>query len=58
MSRNETPEEHEARMQAAMDAADAIIAATQQPSQDVTVVHGERYGVSGGVHHGDIYYSF
>ncbi|MCX4669967.1 hypothetical protein OG453_25310 [Streptomyces sp. NBC_01381] len=59
MSRDETPEEHDARMKAAMDVADAIIEATRkQPSQDVTVVHGERYGISGGVHHGDVYYSF
>ncbi|MEV8318876.1 hypothetical protein AB0Q95_32445 [Streptomyces sp. NPDC059900] len=58
MSRNETPEEHEARMQAALKQADAINAATQkQPTQDTTVVHGERY--SGTVQaNGDVTFTF
>ncbi|MFG2652717.1 hypothetical protein [Streptomyces sp. NPDC048436] len=58
MSRNETPEQHAAAIRAAEDAADALIAATRhQPTQDTTVVMGERY--SGTVEaNGDVTFSF
>ncbi|MFE9018412.1 hypothetical protein ACFYNL_07540 [Streptomyces sp. NPDC007808] len=59
MSSTETPEQHAARMKAALELADAINEATrQQPSQDATVIEGNRYGITGGTHHGNVTFNF
>lgn len=50
MARHESSEESDGRNQDEEE--------QEQPGQNVTVVHGNAYGISGGVHHGDITFKF
>ncbi|MGW0904992.1 hypothetical protein [Streptomyces sp. NPDC002853] len=50
MARNESREESDDRNQDEEE--------QEQPGQNTTVVYGNHFGISGGVHHGDINFKF
>lgn len=59
MASNETPEQLAARIADAERTADAMNAASREyVAREKAAIQGEQYGISGGVHHGDITFKF